>query len=140
MLSVGSDVGMLGSHNGLLKWDKQVMGNSCLACAESKLQIGDEVPQTKDRQSWFGWRPHKQRLIQLAKFTRRSRVCWAGHSAPRNFPCTDTVPVFTAMCTQRNEPTDQRAGSLSLRAEKTSANRDWCKKRPHLPLCPAIAP
>lgn len=115
---------MLGSHNGLLTWDKQVMGNSCLACTVSKLQIGDEVPQTKDRQSWFGWRPHKQRLTHLANFTRRSRVCWAGHSAPGNFPCPDTVSVFTAVCTQRDEPTGQMTTSLSLLLEKTSANRD----------------
>lgn len=61
LLSVGSGVGTLGSHNRLLKWDEQVIGNSCLACTVSKLQTGDKVPQTKDRQLWSGWRAHKQR-------------------------------------------------------------------------------
>lgn len=61
-LALGSGAGMLGSHSGLLKWDTQVMGSSCLARAVSKSQIGDEVLQTKDRQSCFGWRPHNQRL------------------------------------------------------------------------------
>lgn len=51
---------MLGSPCRLLKWDKQVMGTSCFACPVSKLPIGEEVPQTKDTQLWFGWRPHKQ--------------------------------------------------------------------------------
>lgn len=122
LLSAGSDVGMLGSRNGLLKWDKQVMGNSCLACAVSKLQIGDEVPQTKDRQLWFGWRPHKQRLTHLAKFTRRNRVCSAGHNAPGSIPCTDAVSVIRPVRTQRDEPTSQAAASLSLMPK----NRDWC--------------
>lgn len=105
LLSVGSGVGMPGSHDGLLKWDKQVMGNSCLACAVSKPQIGDEVPQTKDRRLWFGWRPHKQWLTSLAKFTGRGRVCSAGHSTAGSIPCTDIVSVFRATRAPRDEST-----------------------------------